>query len=292
MRTASESWRRLYPFDSHHLSVPGGRLHYVDTRPGAAEGVLLLHGNPTWSFLYRGLVRTLGTARRCVAPDHLGCGLSDKPARYAYTLENHIANAAAVVEACGLRRFDLVVHDWGGAIGLGLARLMPERVGRLVVSNSAAFFLPGLDWRIALCRHPVSGPWLVRGLNAFVWGVTHRAVQRPLSREVRQGYAHPYRNWADRVALWNFIRDIPVETDHPSRKTLDAIDRFLPALRSHPMLLAWGMRDWCFHPGFLREWQKRFPAAQVREFQQAGHLVMEDVCDDWVTIVKDFLRNV
>src|SRR3989338_6551111 len=128
MNTKLDSWRKLYPFESHFLDLEGVRYHYVDE--GRGEPVVLLHGNPTWSFYYRRLILDLRQRYRVIAPDHIGCGFSDKPQRYAYTLEQHIANGQALIERLGLARIALVMHDWGGAIGMGSATRHPDTVAR------------------------------------------------------------------------------------------------------------------------------------------------------------------
>ena len=129
-----------YPFTPRFHAHPDGVVqHYVDEGPRTPAAALCLHGNPTWSFLWRNVIRTLSPRGRVVALDHIGCGLSDKPAHYGYRLEQHIANVERVVDALGLERITLIVHDWGGAIGMGFARRHPERIERIVVTNTAAF---------------------------------------------------------------------------------------------------------------------------------------------------------
>lgn len=279
--------RKMYPFRTRRLAVPGGALSYVDE--GAGPPVVLLHGNPTWSFYYRRLISGLRDAHRVIAPDHMGCGLSDKPQEYPYTLSTHIANLDRLLSHLDLGPLDLVVHDWGGAIGMGWAVAHPERVRRLVVLNTAAFLSPRLPWRIAVCRYPLFGDLAVRGLNAFVLGGTVMAVERPMHPEVRYGYLLPYRSWHDRVAIQRFVRDIPMGPRHPAWAVVDAIDRDLAALRKHPMLILWGGKDWCFTDHFLAGWLERFPAAEAVRFDDAGHYVLEDAHEEIVPRVRRFL---
>src|SRR5207248_2297314 len=173
----------LYPFAPKSFLTPGAaRMSYLDEGPRTDAAVLMLHGNPTWSFYYRNLVRALAPTRRCVAPDHVGMGLSDKPQNYDYTLATRIADVASLVATLGLKQIDLVVHDWGGAIGFGFAARHPELIRRLVVLNTAAFAAPRIPARIAFCRAPVLGPLLVRGLNGFAGPATRLALsRRPLT---------------------------------------------------------------------------------------------------------------
>lgn len=283
-----EEIRALYPFRSHLFKQPAGLQHFLDE--GDGEAVLMLHGNPTWSFYYRDLVRRLRESNfRCIVPDHLGCGLSDKPQDWSYRLADHIANLGRLVDHLGLQRLHLVVHDWGGAIGMGLATARPELVERIVVLNTAAFRGPRIPLRISLCRWPVVGEWVVRGLNGFARPAGFMTTEKPLSRESRRGYLWPYRSWRDRVAVARFVQDIPMEPQHPSAGTLDAITSGLSRLADKPMLLAWGGRDWCFDDWYFREWQHHFPNAESEYHAGAGHYVLEDAREAVFPRIQQFL---
>jgi cis-3-alkyl-4-acyloxetan-2-one decarboxylase len=288
---SASSWRALYPFTSHHLRLDGHSLHYLDEGPRDAPCVLLLHGNPTWSFYWRELVRGLRGSFRVVAPDHLGCGLSDKPQSWPYRLSGHVDNVERLVGELDLRDLTLGVHDWGGAIGMGFAARRPERVRRFVVLNTAAFRSRALPLRIAVCRVPGLGALAVRGLNAFARAALLMATERGLTAAVREGYLAPYDSWRNRVALLRFVEDIPLEPGHPSWPTLVQVEEALETLRDRPMLIVWGERDWCFTPAFREEWQRRFPDAQVQVFADAGHYVLEDAGDRAVTVIRDFLTG-
>lgn len=282
-------WRALYPFTSHHLDVGGHRLHYLDEGPRDAPPVLLLHGNPTWSFYWRALVVALRDRFRVVVPDHLGCGLSDKPAGWPYRLAGHVENVTRLVEVLDLRGITLGVHDWGGAIGFGFATRRPERVDRFVVTNTAAFRSTAIPLRIAVCRIPGLGALGVRGLNGFVRAATIMATERGLAPDVREGYLAPYGSWDERVAIHRFVQDVPLAPSHPSWAELVRIEEGLARLRGRPMLLVWGERDWCFTPAFRAEWQQRFPDAEVHAVADAGHLVLEDAPDTVAGHVRAFL---
>lgn len=281
--------RALYPFASHRCTQPAGRQHYLDE--GSGEAVIMVHGNPTWSFYYREVIKYLQPRGfRCLVPDHLGCGLSDKPQNWSYRLEDHIGNLERWVEELGLERYHLIVHDWGGAIGMGLATRQPQRIGKIVVLNTAAFRGPKIPRRIALCRFPYLGEWIVRRLNAFAGPATFMTTTKPLSPEVKSGYLWPYRTWYDRIAIARFVQDIPMERNHPSATTLDAVDQGLSQLKTCPMLIAWGGRDWCFHDWYFQEWQKRFPDAETLRYPDAGHYVLEDAGDDLLPQLFRFLQ--
>lgn len=282
---------RLYPFKSEHVAVPGARLHYVDEGTGPA--VVMVHGNPTWSFYYRELIKAFRGTHRVIAPDHVGCGLSDKPERYPYTLATQIDNLERLMDHVGADDVTLVVHDWGGAIGMGWAVRHPQRVRRIVVFNSAAFFCRATPWRIAVCGWPVIGPLIVRGLNGFLRASFTMAVGRGhrLSPEVRAGYLHPYRTWADRVAILRFVQDIPSRPSVPSYLVLADIEANLHKLADKPMLICWGMQDWCFDGRALAGWVRRFPRAGVHRFADAGHFVVEDASDRIVPLMRTFLAE-
>jgi len=282
--------RRLYPFSPQSFVTPrGATMSFVDEGPRADEAVLLLHGNPTWSFFYRDVIRELAPRIRCVAPDHIGMGLSDKPQDYPYTLATRMADIEALVASLKLRRVHLVVHDWGGAIGLGWAVKHPELVGRIVVLNTAAFRSPHIPARIALCKTPGLGTVLVRGLNGFAWPATWMAMnQRKLSPEEKRAYLYPYRTWADRVAVNAFVKDIPMGEKHLSYGTLAEIEAALGSLAGKPMKIIWGGADFCFNGPFLNRWRELFPKAEVSHLPNAGHYVLEDAKSEAGRLAADF----
>jgi haloalkane dehalogenase len=281
--------RELYPFAPHWLETPAGRLHYVDEGPREAEAaVVCVHGNPTWSFYYRNVIRELAPKFRVLAIDHLGCGRSDKPQDFSYRLADHVENLSRLLATVTQRTVHFIVHDWGGPIGLGAAERMTERVGKLVILNTAAFKGP-CPRRIRVCRLPLLGPPLVRGLNGFAGPAACMAVTKPLPEAVKRGYLWPYRSWADRVAVLRFVQDIPLEANHPSAGTLREIEAGLAKLREKPMLLGWGMKDFCFTPAYLAEWRRRFPRAESQAFPNAGHYVLEDAGTELAPLVAEFL---
>jgi haloalkane dehalogenase len=282
---------REYPFAPQSFLTPrGARLSYLDEGPRTDEAVVMLHGNPTWSYYFRHLVRALAPERRCIAPDHVGMGTSDKPPHYDYTLAARIDDVAALVDSLRLARVHLVLHDWGGAIGCGVAARRLETIGRLVIMNTAAFASRRLPRRIALCRLPVVGAWLVRGLNGFAWPATRMAMhRRTLSREESAGYLWPYDSWANRVALHAFVRDIPRGESHPSWATLQEIERHLGHLARCDTQIVWGGSDFCFNDHFLDRWRTIVPRARVTRIADAGHYVLEDARDEAVPLIRDFL---
>jgi pimeloyl-ACP methyl ester carboxylesterase len=283
----------LYPFTPHTILTPKGAImSFLDEGPRSDEAVLMLHGNPTWSFYYRDLVRELAPTIRCIAPDHVGMGLSSKPETYNYTLASRIADIEALIDSLGVRKIHLVVHDWGGAVGFGLAVRRPDRVGRIAILNTAAFPSTRIPARIALCRMPIAGALLVRGLNGFAEPATWMAMaNRRLSWEERKGYLYPYDSWANRVAIHRFVQDIPLEPDHPSRRTLEEISAGLSNLKGHEKIIVWGGRDFCFNESFLARWREIYPDAQSHLLERVGHYVLEDGGAQARALITPFLAT-
>ncbi|MBN1249706.1 MAG: alpha/beta fold hydrolase [Anaerolineae bacterium] len=269
-------------------------MHYLDEGPRERPPIVMCHGNPTWSFYFRTLIPELSRDHRVIVPDHIGCGLSDKPQTYTYTLAHHIENLEALLSHLDLHDITLMLHDWGGGIGMGYATRHPETVSRFVIFNTSAFYLPAVPGVLKLARSPVLGEFLLRGLNAFaglaVWlGVAHR---ERMTREVRAGYLAPYDSWHNRIAIYRFVQDIPVTANHPTRGTADAIDAKLSMFRDHPMLIIWGAKDFIFTvDDFLAGWRARFPNAEVHVLADAGHYVVEDAHERIVPLVREFLNG-
>ncbi len=287
----TESLGDLYPFHAHHLDIDGQRMHYLDE--GAGPPLLMLHGNPTWSFYYRHLVCGLRDRYRVIVPDHIGCGLSDKPQTYDYTLRTHIANAETLLDHLRLNDVTLVVHDWGGAIGFGLATRRPEGFRRFVVFNTAAFLGGRVPWRIRMCRIPILGEWAVRALNGFARCATYMACAKHdrMMPAVKRGYLLPYDSYAHRIATHRFVKDIPLRANAPSHGVIRDIESKLAGLRDRPMSIFWGMKDFCFTPAFLEEWVTRFPDAEVHRFADAGHYVVEDAHEQILPAMNQFLER-
>jgi haloalkane dehalogenase len=264
---------------------------------GTGPAVVMLHGNPTWSFFYRDLIKAVGDTHRVVVPDHMGCGLSDKPDdhSYPYTLSRRVDDVEALLDHVGVQGpFTLVVHDWGGMIGMAWAVRNPQRVRSLVILNTAAFQLPAgkrLPWSLRLARNTVLGPLLVRGLNALSRGAVRHCAVRGLSPAVREGYLAPYDSWRNRIAVLRFVRDIPLHPGDASYELVTRVQERLGQFRDVPMLICWGERDFVFDRDFLAEWRRRCPEAEVHAFPDAGHFVLEDAGQEIVPLVKEFLAR-
>jgi len=279
----------------HRTTVNGFDYAYVDE--GSGHPVVLVHGNPSWSYYFRSLLDRLPAAGyRAVAPDHIGMGRSAKPARtsYPHTLTRRVADfsefMAGVVPTGPVT---LVVHDWGGAIALTWAVAHPERVARLVLLNTAAFPLPAgkrLPLPLRATRTPV-GALAVLYLNAFAFGATVFGVRHRMPGQVRRDYLAPYDRPSRRVAVLEFVRDIPVGTGDPAYALLRQTAQRLTVFRDRPVLICWGMRDFVLDADILQRWQEIFPDAEVHEFADAGHYVLEDATTPIGNLVVDFLRR-
>jgi haloalkane dehalogenase len=237
----------------------------------------MLHGNPTWSFYYRELVKALRPTHRVIVPDHMGCGYSDKPQDYDYRLETHVGNLRRLIDHLALDRYSMVVHDWGGPIGFGATVPNPERLDRLVILNTTCTLDAKYPLRIRMCKIPGFGAFIIRGLSYFAAGATYMACkQSHMANGVRAGYTRPYDSWANRIANQRFVQDIPDGPGHPTWDYGQGVMAQLAKLADKPIQIHWGMRDFCFTPAFLAAFRTRFPSADVHEYPDAGHYVLED----------------
>ena len=287
----------LYPFKSHYFDRGAElRMHYLD-EGGDAPPVLMVHGNPSWSFYYRNLVQALSGTHRCIVPDHIGMGLSDKPndSDYSYTLAQRIDDLGALIESLNLSQpITLVVHDWGGMIGLGWAVRHPQRIARIVILNTAAFPLPrdkAFPGALRFTRSAL-GAFLVRGFNAFSWGATVVGCKRnPMPPEIARAYQAPYDNWHNRIATLRFVQDIPLDSGDSGYALVEDVASKLHQFQNTPALIAWGAKDFVFDDAFLREWYNYLPQAKVYRVPDAGHYVLEDAADEVIPMIVDFIRT-
>ena len=292
----SFNFNEKYPFTSHFLAIDGLRYHYLDE--GDGQPVVMLHGNPSWSFYYRNLVLRLRGSYRCIVPDHMGCGFSDKPQddRYDYTLERRVEDLDRLLDHLGIRQnISLVLHDWGGMIGMTWAARNPERLSRLVILNTAAFHLPQekrFPLPLRICRDTVLGTLLVRGCNAFSMAASFVCcTKNPMPAELRAAYRMPYDSWRNRIATLRFVQDIPLRQGDRNYELITSVDQHLHLFRRLPMLICWGERDFVFDVHFLNEWLRRFPEAEVHRFPEHGHYILEDAREEVVPLIADFMKR-
>jgi haloalkane dehalogenase len=281
-----------FPFRPRLAKVGGYDLHYVDE--GSGEPIVLLHGNPTWGYLYRKFIRPLAAHARIVVPDHLGFGKSQKPLGEGYRLADRVAHLEALlVDRLNLRDLTLVVHDWGGPIGLGFAVRHRDRVRRLVVLNTWCRRLPAetrLYPALEQFRLAGVGEVLVQGLNAFVEGVLPCGIHRKelLSEELLDAYRAPFPDFNSRRHVLAFARDIPLGEEHPSYATIGSIEDRLGDLDVKPLVL-WGTQDPVFPPALQDFWREKFPHGEVEGLEHAGHFVQEDAAAEVLSRLEKFL---
>ena len=288
--------RHLYPFKSHYIKINSLNYHFLDQ--GSGDPVVMLHGNPTWSFYFRNLIKGLSSQFRTIVPDHMGCGLSDKPDidHYDYRLKSRVDDLENLLDTLGINQnITLVLHDWGGMIGMAYALRHPERIRRFVIMNTAAFLLPegkALPVRLRLIRNIKPFAALaVLGFNIFARGALFMASYKGLAEDVKSGLIAPYNSWNNRIATLKFVQDIPVRKKDPSYRLAKHVDDNLHRLSHIPMLILWGEHDFVFDMDYLLQWRRRFPDAKVKTFKDAGHYVLEDAADRIVPMVKSFLKG-
>ena len=285
-----------YPFTGKFLALESGvRLHYLDE--GKGKPVVMVHGNPSWSFYYRNLALALRGGNRVIVPDHIGCGLSEKPGddKYEYTLKSRVDDLEFLLDSLEVKsQVTLVVHDWGGMIGLTYAARHPERVEKLVILNTGAFFLPAgksFPAPLRLCRTPL-GALLIRGFNAFARGAAWVGCKRRrMSAELRRAYSAPYNSWANRIATLRFVEDIPLAPGDKAYPVVAETQAKLDSFSALPMLICWGLKDFVFDRHFLAEWTRRFPGAEIHSFPDCGHYILEDAQKEVVPLIKRFIQN-
>ena len=278
-----------YPFSGEYLKLKSGHnYHYIDEGQGPV--IVMVHGNPTWSFYYRNLIKHFSRFYRVIVPDHIGCGLSDKPQDYDYCLSNHVKNLEELLSHLGVKKFSMVVHDWGGAIGMGVATKRSSDLEKLIILNTAAFTDIHIPSRISICKLPIIGEKIVRHFNGFAWPATFMAVEKPLKKNVKRGYLYPYGNYKDRIATARFVKDIPMEDSHPTWNTLKSIENNLNSINC-PKLILWGAKDFCFTTHFFQRWKEIYPEAQTHLYPDGGHYILEDEKDDVIKKMSRFLND-
>ncbi|MFA6986060.1 MAG: alpha/beta fold hydrolase [Arenimonas sp.] len=285
-----------YPFTPHNFAHPNGLCQsYLDEGPRDGEAVVMLHGNPSWSYYWRKLVLGLRDNYRCIVPDHIGMGLSDKPddGHYTYTLQSRVDDLDRLLGALNLGdNLTLAVHDWGGMIGFGWALKHSARVKRLVVLNTASFPLPtakAMPWQLKLGRDSRLGAVLIRGFNAFADGATRFGVVNKMPAAVRAAYNAPYDSWANRISTLRFVQDIPLSQKDRAWSLVEAAGKKLPEYGDRPAFIGWGLQDFVFDKHFLEVFQRALPNAEPHVFADAGHYVLEDKAEVLVPAIRAFL---
>ncbi|MEI6293132.1 MAG: alpha/beta fold hydrolase [Methanomicrobiales archaeon] len=280
--------RQEYPFEPHFFKTPAGTMHYVDE--GTGDPIVFVHGNPAWSFEFRRLIRELSRTNRCIAPDLIGFGLSDKPAGWSYLPEEQAKNLDCFLESLSLEHITMVVGDWGGPIGLSYAINHPEKVKNLVITNTWLWSVRS-DWYFQAFSKFMGGPlgrWLIRNRNFFA-GTLMRSMFGDKSRltpEIHEHYLIPLSKPEERKGCWVFPGQIIGSSDW-----LGSLWDKREALQGKRHLIAWGMKDIAFRKKEMKTWMNAFPMATVVRFEDAGHFVAEEKPDELTREIQDLIRG-
>ena len=286
-----------YPFKSNYYQTKDGQqMHYVDE--GAGPPIVMVHGNPSWSYLYRRLISALSPKFRCLAPDHIGMGLSSRPDddAYPFYLYKRVEDFTGFLDHLALSApVHLVVHDWGGPIGLSWAVENPDKVASVTLMNTAlAVPLAGrkrLSLRLALFKRlGPFGSFLAQKTRAFTQGVARFGVVKPLPKLVEEGFLAPYQTSADRLAVTKFVEDIPLNSGHPSSMFLERTNQAMNNWEK-PTAIIWGLRDFVFHRDFYLDWKKRLSHSVSLVLPTAGHYLLEDEPFKIINFVERFINE-
>src|SRR2546421_8657445 len=288
-----ETFDGTFPFAPHYFDNNGFQMHFVDE--GSGEPVVLVHGDPTWGYLYRNFIHALARHQRCIVPDHMGMGKSGVPQEpYPYRLQHHIANFENLLLHLDLRDITLVLHDWGGPVGLGFATRHPERVKRLVLMNTWAFApWPGGPFpRLLEIIRSERGEAFVLKRNGYLepalLGTTYHSEK--MTTSVLEAYRAPFSTPESRLAMLCWSRDIPVQESDVSYAEMKYIEKGLSQFSEIPILLVWGMQDPVLSPSVLQRWQQLYPQAVTYELEDASHFLQEDAPERIVQCIETFLK--
>lgn len=288
--TGNPAWvnEKEYPFAPHYFKVRAGAMHYVDE--GRGDPIVFLHGNPSWSFLYRGLIKALRNEYRCIAPDYIGYGLSDKPHDIPVTPRDNAGYVEELLESLDLQNITLVVGDWGGPTGFHYATRHPDRIKAIVINNTWCWPVDR-DLHYILFSGLMGGPigrFMIRKYNIFADGLLkmNYAVKSRLTPEIRRHYVEPFRKSLDRKVSWESPKYI-VQSSAWYQEMFDKMS----LLAHKKILIAWAMKDPAFGKKMLAVWMQLFPNADVLRLEDAGHFVAEEKADDIAQRIREVLSR-
>jgi haloalkane dehalogenase len=273
-----------YPFNPNYLSLPMGQMHYVDE--GQGRPIVFLHGNPGWSFEYRAAIKEMSKTNRCIAPDHIGFGLSDKPYEWSYFPQHHAENFAALMAALDLDDITLVVNDWGGPIGMAYAIAHPQKIRRLVILNTWMWSVEDDPYyqKFSGFMGGLVGRFLIRYFNFFGKVVVRQALgdKKKLSKHIHQQIYRPLATAKNRKGCWTFPRHIIA-----SSKWLDSLWQQRDKIKDKPAAIIWGMKDIAFREQELTVWENLMTHKKVIRLPEVGHYPQEEDTDTFITALKD-----
>jgi len=279
--------REEYPFQSRYIDLPMGRMHYVD-EGDSSHAVVMVHGNPAWSFTYRKLIKCLSGKYRCIAPDHIGFGLSDKPLAWDYLPENHAGNLESLIQSLNLESMSLVVGDWGGPIGLSYAVHHPDIVRSIVVTNTWMWPVKGIFHYESFSRlmGGIIGRTLIKRYNFFVKVLMKQMFRTSMEPAIHRHYIEPLKSPKDRKGCWVFPKQIIGSTPW-----LSGLWQKREAISGKPALIIWGLKDIAFRAIELEKWRSLLTHAEVHEFEDAGHFVLEELGNRLRPIIENHLED-
>ncbi len=282
------SWidKNEYPFEPNYFKTAAGKMHYVDI--GSGKPIVFVHGNPTWSFQYRNVMKQLSKNYRCIAPDHIGFGLSDKPSNWSYLPVDHAKNFNDFIDSLDLTEITIVVGDWGGPIGLSYAINHPSKIKNIIITNTWLWSVKS-DWHYQLFSKFTGGPigrFLIKKRNLFARDILKAAFgdKSKLTAEIHKHYLLPLRNPEERRGCWTFPKQII-----GSSAWLDTLWQKINSIKDKKILIAWGMKDIAFREKELKKWIHTFPNATVIRFKDAGHFVSEEKPNELAEEILKFI---
>jgi len=293
---STKEFHDIYPYAPHFFNNNGNDMHYIDE--GEGQPIIMVHGNPTWSFYFRRLVDKFSSKYRTIVPDHIGCGFSDKPGseRYNYILKNRVDDFTRFIEHFQFKeKIILVVHDWGGMIGLAWAIKNLDKIEKIIITNTSGFLLPHtkkFPLRLALIKYvaPFAIPAIL-GINLFSVGALYIAAKKKLTKQIKKGLTAPYNSWKNRIATLKFVQDIPLNENDISYAIVKEVDDNIHKIKSLPILFLWGVQDFVFDINFLNKWKQRIPDAEYHIFKNSGHYIFEDKPLETLRLIKKFLED-
>lgn len=280
--------KKEYPFAPKSFDLPMGRMHYVDEGHGD-HAIIMVHGNPAWSFLYRYLIRGLSRKYRCIAVDHIGFGLSDKPHEWDYLPEHHAENLETLLDHLDLKSMTLVVGDWGGPIGLSYGLKHPEKIVSVVLTNTWMWPVAG-DFHYEMFSRfmgGIVGRTLIKRFNFFVTVLMKQMFRTEIAPSLHRHYVEPLKTPMDRKGCWVFPKQIIASTDW-----LSDLWRGREAIADKPALILWGKKDIAFRDIELEKWKSLFTSAEVHEYEEVGHFVPEELGEALCPLVERHLDGI
>lgn len=278
--------RKLYPFKSHYLQIENQQLHYIDEGEGPI--LLFVHGTPSWSFDFRHLIKALSKSYRCIALDHIGFGLSDKPKDYPYSIDQHAKNLEKLIEHLKLEQFSLLLHDFGGPIGWEYALKYPEKIEKLVVMNSwlgSSKEDPNFKKMEKILKSPIL-PFLYKQLNFSARFLLPQAFanKKLLTKDIRKHYRKPFGKASERIGPLAFAKSLLNDQDLFEQQNQQA-----QKLSKSPSLLIWGMADSFIGAHYLQQLQAALPHSKSVELEGVGHFPQEEAPEKVLDALNDFL---